>query len=244
MANPDEAKNEVRHRVWDLLTEHRAAQLDVHGSIPNFEGAELAAQRLAELPAWKQARVVKAVPDKPQAPVRVLGLRQGKLLYVAVPKIAAAKPFYELDPSKLPVSPEEAAVPKKAALFARTVDTDEMPKIDLLVCGTVAVNRRGVRLGKGAGYADIEVALLQEAGLISEATTIVTTVHDLQIVDGDIPETSHDFSVDVIVTPTQVIACGPPRRPAGILWSELDPAKIAAIPALASRAAQRPRSSR
>ncbi|GAB2862613.1 hypothetical protein JOD27_007509 [Lentzea nigeriaca] len=83
------------------------------------------------------------------------------------------------------------------------------------------------------------MALLQEAGLISEATTIVTTVHDLQVVDGDLPETSHDFSVDVIVTPTQAIECGPPRRPAGILWSELDPAKIAAIPALAARAARR-----
>ena len=244
MPNPDVAKNEVRYRVWDLLAEHRAAPPDVHGSIPDFDGAELAANRLAELPAWKQARVVKAVPDKPQAPVRVLGLQQGKLLYVAVPKIAAAKPFYELDPAKLPVSPEEAAVPKRAALFARTVDTDEMPKIDLLVCGSVAVNHRGVRLGKGAGYADIEVALLQEAGLISDATTIVTTVHDLQVVEGDLPETSHDFSVDVIVTPTQVIECGPPRRPAGILWSELDPAKIAAIPALASRAEQHPRSSR
>jgi 5-formyltetrahydrofolate cyclo-ligase len=64
-------------------------------------------------------------------------------------------------------------------------------------------------------------------------------VHDLQVVDGDLPETSHDFSVDLIVTPTQVIECGPPRRPSGILWSELDPAKIAAIPALASRAARR-----
>jgi 5-formyltetrahydrofolate cyclo-ligase len=176
VANPDEAKNEVRHRVWDLLTEHRAAQPDVHGSIPNFVGVELAARKLAELPAWRQARVVKVVPDKPQAPVRVLGLQQGKLLYVAVPKITAVKPFYELDPSKLPVSPEEAAVPKKAALFARTVDTDEMSKIDLLVCGTVAVNRRGVRLGKGAGYADIEVALLQEAGLISEATTTASVL--------------------------------------------------------------------
>ncbi|MBM7863659.1 5-formyltetrahydrofolate cyclo-ligase [Lentzea nigeriaca] len=123
----------------------------MHGSIPNFEGAELAARRLAELPAWRQARVVKTVPDKPQAPVRVLALQQGKLLYVAVPRGAAAKPFYELDPAKLPVSPEEAAVPKKAALFARTVDTDLMPKIGLLLCGTVAVNRRGVRLGKGAG---------------------------------------------------------------------------------------------
>ena len=47
----------------------------------------------------------------------------------------------------------------------------------MVVCGSVAVNRRGARLGKGAGYSDIEVALLQEAGLIGPSTVIVTTVH-------------------------------------------------------------------
>jgi NAD(P)-dependent dehydrogenase (short-subunit alcohol dehydrogenase family) len=36
-----------------------------------------------------------------------------------------------------------------------------MRPVNLVVCGSVAVNRRGVRLGKGAGYSDIEVALLQ-----------------------------------------------------------------------------------
>ncbi|GLZ32071.1 5-formyltetrahydrofolate cyclo-ligase [Lentzea sp. NBRC 105346] len=240
MGGPGEGKNEVRHRVWDLMAEHGAAPPDVHGSIPNFVGAEAAAGKLAELAIWQSARVVKAVPDKPQIPVRVLGLSQGKLIYLAVPKLAGAKPFYELDPAHLPVPPAEAAMPKVAATFARTVDTDEMPQVDLVVCGSVAVDRRGTRLGKGAGYADIEVALLQEAGLIHEATPIVTTVHDLQVVEDELPETSHDFSVDFIITPTQVIECGPSRRPEGILWSEIDPAKVAAIPALALRAAQRP----
>ena len=56
-------------------------------------------------------------------------------------------------------------------------------------------------LGKGAGYSDIEVALLAEAGLISERTMIATTVHDLQVLDEDLPEQVHDFRVDLIVTP-------------------------------------------
>ncbi|WP_394620127.1 hypothetical protein JNUCC0626_13775 [Lentzea sp. JNUCC 0626] len=79
----------------------------------------------------------------------------------------------------------------------------------------------------------------QKTGLISVATTTATMVHDLQVVDGDLPETSRDFSDDLIVMPTQVIEGGPPRRLAGILWLELDPAKIAAIPALDSRTARR-----
>jgi 5-formyltetrahydrofolate cyclo-ligase len=104
----------------------------------------------------------------------------------------------------------------------------------MIVCGSVAVNRRGARLGKGAGYSDLEVALLQEAARINGDTRIVTTVHPLQIVDDDLPETPHDFSIDFIVTPDEVIACGPPRRPTGLVWADLPPEKIEAIPVLAA----------
>jgi CysZ protein len=38
---------------------------------------------------------------------------------------------------------------------------------------------------------------------IRPETVIVTTVHDLQVVDEPIPDSSHDFRVDFIVTPTQ-----------------------------------------
>ena len=93
-----------------------------------------------------------------------------------------------------------------------------------------------MRLDKGAGYSDIEVALLQEVGLIGPQTTIVTTVHSLQVVDEDLPETSHDFGIDVIVTPQEIIYCGPPRRPGGLIWEDLDQEKITAIPVLRSRA--------
>lgn len=111
-----------------------------------------------------------------------------------------------------------------------------MRPVGLIVCGSVAVNRKGVRLGKGAGYSDIEVALLQEAGLIGPKTVSATTVHSLQAVDNDLPETEHDFSVDLIITPNEIIECGPPRRPDGLIWEHLKREKIAAIPVLGARA--------
>ncbi|KWW98679.1 5-formyltetrahydrofolate cyclo-ligase [Carbonactinospora thermoautotrophica] len=74
--------------------------------------------------------------------------------------------------------------------------------------------------------------------MIGPRTVIVTTVHSLQVVDGPLPETEHDFSVDLIVTPDEVIECAPPRRPRGILWDHLSAEKIAAIPVLAARIAQ------
>jgi 5-formyltetrahydrofolate cyclo-ligase len=52
-----------------------------------------------------------------------------------------------------------------------------------------------------------------------------------------LPETSHDFSVDLIITPGEVIECGPQRRPGGLDWTQLTAGQIAAIPVLAARAA-------
>ncbi|NUT48661.1 MAG: 5-formyltetrahydrofolate cyclo-ligase [Saccharothrix sp.] len=235
MADVDQAKQTAREHVWALLEREHAVPPGVHGRIPSFYGAAEAADRLAELPEWKAARVIKAVPDTAQEPVRAQALREGKLVYMAVPKLAGERPFIVLDPTKLDITPEEAAVRHTAAQVGHHVDVDAMRFVDLIVCGSVAVNRRGVRLGKGAGYSDIEVALLQEAGLIGPDTTIVTTVHALQVVDDELPETTHDFSVDVIVTPETTIRCPKPRRPRGLLWDELSAEKIAAIPVLVAR---------
>ncbi len=112
---------------------------------------------------------MKAVPDRAQYPVRVRALRAGKLLYMAVPRLAQARPFYVLDPGKLTVGPEQAADTATAARLAPTADVAVMRPVDLVVCGSVAVNRAGARLGKGAGYSDIEMAILAEAGLLTEA---------------------------------------------------------------------------
>jgi 5-formyltetrahydrofolate cyclo-ligase len=227
-----QAKRAERERVWSALERAGAVERGVHGHIPDFTGADLAAQRLAGLAAWLAADVVEVVPDQAQYPVRVRALTAGKLLYMAVPRLAETRPFYRLDPSKLTIGPAEAAVRQTAARIARTVDTAAMEPVDLIVCGSVAVSENGARLGKGAGYSDIEMALMADAGLLKETTLIATTVHELQVAEDELPEEDHDFLVNLIVTPDRVIECEPRRRPAGLNWNELRPEQIAAIPAL------------
>ena len=219
-------KQEVRERIWEQLEREGAARFPgARGRIPNFRGAEHAAARLAELPEWQAARVVKSNPDAPQLPVRRRARKDGKTLYMAVPRLADEKPFVEVrgDPTI-----------KRAMAEGRPVALDELDPVELIVCGTVAVNRQGVRIGKGGGFSDLEFALLAERGLAGRATTIVTTVHDLQLVDEDLPETEHDFRVDVIVTPTTTVRSRSRRRrrPPGMLWDHLDADKVAAIPVL------------
>jgi 5-formyltetrahydrofolate cyclo-ligase len=158
---------------------------------------------------------------------------------MAVPRLRDRRPFILLDPKALSVPPRKAASISGAARHGRPVPIGRMRPVDLVVCGSVAVNRRGQRVGKGGGYSDLEFGLLTERGLITDETVIATTVHPLQVLDEDLPETEHDFRVDVIVTPDEVIKVRHPRRPPGIIWSHLGEDKIAEIPVLAELARKR-----
>jgi len=144
---------------------------------------------------------------------------------MAVPRLAAEKPFVRL---------RRDATIKGAMRDGVPTPLEGMERIDLVVCGTVAVNEAGVRVGKGGGYSDLEFALLVERGLVDGRTLLVTTVHDLQVLDEELPETEHDFRVDRIVTPTRTLVTECPRRPPGILWDHLDDARIASMPVFAS----------
>jgi 5-formyltetrahydrofolate cyclo-ligase len=200
-------KQAIRRQVWDLLEQHGAAPPGVHGHIPDFVGAGAAAQQLTTLPEWQQARVIMANPDRAQLPVRVAALDAGRLVYMAVPRLAGPKPFYRLDPSELNVPYDEAATGDGAARHAPTVDVNanEMEPVDLIVCGSVAVNNNGARLGKGAGYTDIETRIVADAGLVQPGGLLTTTVHQLQLINNVLPEAEHDFRVNVIASPNKVV---------------------------------------
>jgi 5-formyltetrahydrofolate cyclo-ligase len=237
------AKQLLRERVWQQIDADPAVRTprSAVGRIPGFVGAEAAAERLAALPPWQAARVLKMNPDTPQLPVRRRALASGKLLYMAVPRLASERPFLALQQSALPgdLDPELAVSIEGAARHGRPTRVEELQPIELIVCGSVAVNASGVRIGKGAGYADLEFALLTELGLVDDRTLIATTVHDLQVLDEALPETEHDFRLDLIVTPTRVLHCPRVERPRGLLWAQLSAEQQAAIPALQQAAARR-----
>ena len=235
MTAANQAKQAVRERVWSQLERAGVVEPRVRGYIPAFEGADQAAERLANLPVWQRSQVLEVAPDRAQLPVRIRALQDGKLVYMAAPKLAASEPFHLLDPRRLSMPPTEAADRTVASRIAPGISISEMQAIDLVVCGSVAVNEFGARLGKGAGYSDIEMALLAEAGLISEQTIITTTVHGLQVLDEDLPEQAHDFRVDLIVTPERIIWPGSPKRPAALDLDSLSSEQIAAMPVLAQR---------
>lgn len=238
-------KAALRERVWRELERRGAARFPgAQGRIPNFAGAARAAERLRDTDAWRRARTIKANPDAPQLPVRQRALEDGKIVFVAVPRLADERPFLRLDPAHLGTTPRRAASIGGAARAGRPVRVEELEPVDLVVCGCVAVDESGARLGKGGGFSDLEYALAWEAGLIGPHTLVATTVHELQVrPTGEIPVTAHDFMLDLVATPERVITCragaGARRSAPGIRWDELTPEKIGAIPLLARLARRR-----
>jgi len=231
-------KSELREKVWAAMTAPGINRFPgPTNRIPNFVGAERAAERLRATEVWQRATTLKTNPDSPQLPVRQRALEDGKRVYMAVPRLAEPEPFFLLDPTDLNDTPRRSASIKGAAKSAQRVAVTALRPVDLVVTGCVAVSEDGARLGKGGGFSDLEYALAYEAGLIGPETRVVTTVHEAQIVSaGAIPVVPHDVYLDLIVTEERVIECSRPHRAAGrIRWDELSEQKIAAIPLLRGR---------
>jgi 5-formyltetrahydrofolate cyclo-ligase len=230
-------KEAIRTEIWALLQKQKVARFPgAEGRIPNFIGAEACAKQLAETTYWKAAKVLKINPDSPQRAIRHRALAEGKIIYMAVPRLRSDKPFIELDPKKLKCSPYVASSIKGAGQHGQPIGIAKLRTVDLVVCGSVAVNRRGARVGKGGGYSDLEFALLTEQKKIAANTPIVTSIHPLQMIDGEIPMTEHDIPLSAIVTPDDVIEIKSKfPRPKGIYWNMLPQEKIADIPVLHKR---------
>ena len=231
------AKAALRDEVWAAIRAAGATRFPgPEHRIPNFVGAEAAAERLRATDAWRSATTLKANPDSPQLPVRQRALEDAKTVFMAVPRLAEPAPFFLLDPDRLEVRPRAAASIRGASVHGVPVDLDDLEPVDLVVTGCVAVDPAGARLGKGGGFSDLEHAVAHDAGLIGPRTLVVTTVHEVQVVEGGrIPMTAHDVRLDLIVTPDRVIVCRRPRRRThqpGVRWDELSAEKLASIPLL------------
>ena len=226
-------KEETRSKIWKIMEERNIARFPrpVFNRIPNFVGAEEAARRLQELRIFQDAGVLKVNPDSPQKPVRESVLSDGKILVTPAPRLKSG--FLLLDPKSVPKSAfSYASTIKGAFKYGKQVDLTELPKVDLIIVGSVAVSLDGARIGKGGGYSEIECGILRELNLIDEKTPIATSVHEIQVLE-KIPTEEHDIPIDIIVTPERIIETKTRHpRPKGIFWEKVTEKMLQGIPVL------------
>jgi len=194
-------KKMLREKIWNELEVQGFARfpLPCFGRIPNFAGSDIAAEKIRHLKEWKEAKVVFAGPDFAQQKVREHALQDGKILVMASPKLKHG--FVLVDPADVKGLENFASTIRGVFKYGEIVSAQEIPKPDLIVEGSVAVDRQGNRLGKGGGYGDLEINTLKR---ILGPIPVVSTVHDTQVVQA-VPFEEKDEKVSIIVTPTRII---------------------------------------
>ena len=236
-AGRNPAKDELRNVIWDGLVADGVAIGPTRSHIPNFTGADTAAWRVTQLPAWASAKAVKVNPDSAQYAIRLRALYAGKTLYCPVPELVQEAPYVRIDPTALAssgISFELAASHQGYMAHGQRIDFTEIPELDLCVFGSVAVTREGARTGKGGGFADLEAGILNELGCIRPDTPLVTSVHSSQIVPSDsMVMLAFDCWLDYVATEAELIQTGSSHpRPKGISWEHVQPDQFESMPFL------------
>lgn len=230
-------KDVLRADAWGRLVELGVNVGPVMSRIPNFAGADLAALHLSMAPEWAAARIVKCNPDPPQIPVRLRALYDGKIVYAPVPELTKGFPFVKLDPSELAargVEFELAATSQGFLSHGEPIEFEAMERIDFCVVGSVAVTEEGGRTGKGGGFADLELGIFRELGIVDGRTPIATTVHSSQVVPADrLPMLPHDSALHYVATEQRLISTGTRHpQPRGVDWDVVQPDQFRDIPFL------------
>ncbi|MEM1509603.1 MAG: 5-formyltetrahydrofolate cyclo-ligase [Thermofilaceae archaeon] len=231
MSTINALKTKIREEVWNTLDVNRVASpRPSKGKIPTFAGARTAALKLVKRDLFKGAEVVFSTPDSSLQPIREETLKTGKTLVMITPNLSG---FVIVDGGSIPnYRITIAATPRGALTFGQRVKVPENVKVDLILVGSVAVDRLGGRLGRGDGQQDIEYAVLRELKLISDQTPVVTAIHDLQIVSR-VPMLYHDLPVDYIITPTLFLKIQDGyKKPSGIIWDVVNAETIEKLPLL------------
>lgn len=236
-------KRAIRLATWQKIKDQKLSPLrrfTVFNKIPNFIGADKAAELLAETEEFKKANSIKVNIDLAQEQVKLEVIKANKTLFVP-PAQKSPNVYAKIKSCNSEVV--DLAAQKKIIKLQGAEDTFEeidinnIEKLDMVVVGSCAVSRQGHRIGKGNGYVDLDVGILTYLGVITKDTLIVTTVHEVQVYD-TLPEElfqTYDLPLDLIVTPTEVIRVSNRlSRPAGIQWNLLSSRRLEIVPVLKS----------
>ncbi|RLE86786.1 MAG: 5-formyltetrahydrofolate cyclo-ligase [Thermoprotei archaeon] len=232
MSSIRELKARLREEVWRKMEEYEIATAPrpCYGKIPAFLGSRVAAMKIARRSFFREAEVVYSTLDLPQRHLREAALEAEKMLVMALPRF---KGFVIVNGKDVPRQKAGFAATLRGALaYGRRVKVPEGLRVDVFIMGSVAVDEKGGRLGRGDGSHDLEYAILRELRLVDDETIVVTTVHDVQLIP-EVPMYYHDVPVDYIATPKRLIrAEGEYRKPRGIFWDMVDSELMERIPLL------------
>ncbi|MGC9089611.1 MAG: 5-formyltetrahydrofolate cyclo-ligase [Caldisericia bacterium] len=192
------SKEEIRNFVWKKMEKEGLSDFPkpIFGRIPNFISSVKTCEKIRDITEYKKAKVIFVAPDSPVRRAREIILEDGKLLVVALPHI---KDIVEIEER---IKIKDAAKISGFEKYGRPLKS----KIDIMIEGSVAVDLKGNRIGKGKGYGDKEFEILKNGGFLNKNLKIITIVHEIQIFeDFSHLMTENDVKVDIILTNKSIL---------------------------------------
>jgi len=191
-------KESIRQKIWKFLEDKNIASFPrpCFNRIPNFVGSWIASEKIKQISEFNSSACVFCAPDFVLKRVREIVLESHKILAVALPHMVE---FLQIS--------ERRNIKRATSIKGfKKYGTPLNREVELFVQGSVAVDRKGNRLGKGRGYGDREWFYLLNNNLLRPEVKVITLVHDEQIVE-DFSDlmTETDKKVDYILTPTTII---------------------------------------
>jgi len=185
------SKEEVRKYVWNLLKENKVCLFPCEGHIPNFLGVEETIKKILDLNEYKKAKRIFISPDTPQRYLLKYAIKD-KEVYMATPRLKNGFCRVEKYYSSL-----------KDIIKNSKIVGYNIPEIDFALIGSVVVDLKGNRIGKGGGFGDKEIKILRDK---NPDIFVATNVHDLQVFDDlSYLMEEHDQKIDMIITPKKII---------------------------------------
>ncbi|XP_025206478.1 uncharacterized protein LOC112602557 isoform X2 [Melanaphis sacchari] len=236
------SKKDIRQKVWEFMEENLLVIFPkpCFNRIPNFKGCNNVSLLLEKLDEFKKAKTVQVTPDKAQETARFLTLNWGKRLLVPLLRLKegllqnVSLPFAEPSAKMLRSASTQKGLRKWGNKLI-TLDQNNDIHIDMIILGSVAVDKKGRRIGIGNGFCDLEFVILSSMNMVTDNTVVVTIVHDVQVFDtlpNDIFK-PYDVPVDIIITSNEIIRVeNRLDRPKDVFWNYISKRRLLEMPPL------------
>ncbi|CAI6368631.1 unnamed protein product [Macrosiphum euphorbiae] len=236
------SKKDIRQKVWEFMEENSLVIFPkpCFNRIPNFKGCNNVSLLLEKLEEFKKAKTVQVTPDKAQETARFLTLNWGKRLLVPLLRLKegllqnVSLPFAEPSAKMLRSASTQKGLRKWGNKLI-TLDQNNDVHIDMIILGSVAVDKKGRRIGIGNGFCDLEFVILSSMNMVTDNTVVVTIVHDVQVFDTlptDIFK-PYDVPVDIIITSNEIIRVeNRLERPKDVFWNYISKRRLLEMPPL------------
>uniref|UniRef100_A0A2S2NFS7 Methenyltetrahydrofolate synthase domain-containing protein n=1 Tax=Schizaphis graminum TaxID=13262 RepID=A0A2S2NFS7_SCHGA len=236
------SKKDIRQKVWEFMEENLLVIFPkpCFNRIPNFKGCNNVSLMLEKLDEFKKAKTIQVTPDKAQETARFLTLNWGKRLLVPLLRLKegllqnVSLPFAEPSAKMLRSASTQKGLRKWGNKLI-TLDQNNDVHIDMIILGSVAVDKKGRRIGIGNGFCDLEFVILSSMNMVTDNTVVVTIVHDVQVFDSlpnDIFK-PYDVPVDIIITSNEIIRVeNRLNRPKDVFWNYISKRRLLEMPPL------------